>query len=115
MDTRTEGRVTRLAEDAVKSRMPVRGDAERLHASIASVWSTILGHTVSTKEVYMMFAAAKIIRESVATGLEKAKWDILDRDNVVDICGYALLLDEARIPGFSPKHELYDRHEGGEF
>lgn len=60
------------------------GPYERESERIAKGWSLLLGHEVDPKKVPLMMIWLKVSRE-----IHSHK-----RDNLVDICGYAGLLDE---------------------
>jgi hypothetical protein len=59
------------------------GPPEKSFAAIAKGWSEILGTEVSSTSVAMMMIWLKIVRES----------NQHKRDNIVDIAGYARLLE----------------------
>lgn len=59
------------------------GPAAESFSRIAVVWSALLQHPVTSHDVALCMIALKLLRESNKSA----------RDNRVDICGYAALLD----------------------
>ena len=66
-------------------RATTHGDAHLMHATIAQMWSAILGFSVSPMRVALMMAALKLARAS--QNPEHA-------DNWVDAAGYTALAGE---------------------
>ena len=64
-------------------RQEAYGDPSEMHAKIAAIWSVILGHEVSPRQVALCLAGMKLARES-----HRHK-----RDNLVDLAAYAHLAD----------------------
>lgn len=58
------------------------GPAEESFARIATVWSALLRQPITATQVALCMAAFKLCREANAHS----------RDNLVDLCGYAALL-----------------------
>lgn len=57
------------------------GPPEKSFDTLASMWSVITGHEISPADVTLMMIALKLCREM----------NNHQRDNMVDICGYAAL------------------------
>ena len=66
------------------ARRDAYGDVRESFATVAAMWSVILRRRVTPSEVARCMIALKLCREN-----SKAA-----RDNRVDICGYAALLDQ---------------------
>ena len=60
------------------------GSAKASFQRIASVWSAVLGHTVTPEQVALCMIGLKLVRES----------NKHHRDNIVDVIGYAALLEQ---------------------
>lgn len=60
------------------------GDSSRMLTKIAAMWSLILGHNITPKEVGLMMVGMKILREG-----QRHK-----KDNLLDIAGYAAILSD---------------------
>jgi len=60
------------------------GPVEESFARIANIWSGILGHDITAKEVALMMTGLKLHREA----------NKHSRDNLVDIHGYVLLVEK---------------------
>jgi hypothetical protein len=59
------------------------GSVEESFERVATMWSVLLGKTVTREQVALCMVALKLCREMQKPG----------RDNRVDICGYTALLD----------------------
>jgi hypothetical protein len=64
------------------------GDVEESFRRIANVWSAVLRAPVSPAQVALCMIGLKLCREANKEA----------RDNRVDICGYAALLDQLQTP-----------------
>lgn len=60
------------------------GPVEASFGAIASGWASILGIEVTPRDVALCMVWLKVVRESHSH----------QRDNLVDICGYAALADQ---------------------
>lgn len=67
-------------------RQTAYGDSPKKYDAIARLWSVVLRKKVTPEEVVLCMLLIKIARESI-----KHK-----RDNLVDIAGYALILEQVR-------------------
>lgn len=63
------------------------GDAKESFSRIAAVWSSILKHPVTARDVALCMTGLKLCRESNAHG----------RDNLVDAVGYLALIEKAEL------------------
>lgn len=71
-------------DEILSSRGQEYGDSSRMLTKIAAMWSLILGHNITPKEVGLMMVGMKILREG-----QRHK-----KDNLVDIAGYAAILSD---------------------
>lgn len=80
-----------VLEEAAKlvdsERREVYGPPEDEFQRIATMWSAVLGVQVTAKQVCMCMIATKLMRLSVSPE---------HRDSLVDICGYARVLEMQR-------------------
>lgn len=60
------------------------GDPKKNYADTAALWSVILGRKITPREVLLCMVAFKVSREK----------NCHKHDNLVDICGYAAILEE---------------------
>ena len=75
------------AEDIVNgSRQSDYGDARESFSRIATIASVMVGKELSPEDCCAVMMAVKLVRESFAH----------KRDNLVDLCGYANILNEIR-------------------
>ena len=76
-----------ILEDAGKlvtgDRQADYGDIEQNFTDISNMWSVILDKEITASQVVMCMVALKLCRQ-------KNKYK---RDNLVDICGYAFILE----------------------
>lgn len=77
-------RILELAEEAVSDRHKKNDIPERNFDRIAKVWSAILDHPVTPEQVGLMMIGLKVVREAFSH----------QPDNLIDIIGYTLCLDE---------------------
>jgi hypothetical protein len=77
-------RILELAEEAVSDRHKKNDIPERNFARIAQCWSAILDTLVTPEQVGLMMVGLKLVREAYSH----------QDDNLVDIIGYTLCLDE---------------------
>jgi hypothetical protein len=77
-------RILELAEEAVLDRHKKNDIPERNFARIAQCWSAILDTPVTPEQVGLMMVGLKLVREAYSH----------QADNLVDIVGYTLCLDE---------------------
>jgi hypothetical protein len=81
-----------ILEEAQKlingDRAKAYGDAEVQFRTVANLWGEIVGHRITAKQVPLMMIALKLVREN----------NKHSRDNLVDIAGYAGLLEKITEP-----------------
>lgn len=70
--------------ETVDARRSTREAPEAHFARVALMWSALLQHTVTPRQVLLCMAALKLAREA---GMH-------DPDNVIDATGYLSMLDE---------------------
>jgi hypothetical protein len=76
--------ILEMAEEAVTDRHKKNDIPERNFARIAQCWSAILDTLVTPEQVGLMMVGLKVVREAFSH----------QDDNLVDIIGYTLCLDE---------------------
>lgn len=69
-----------------QDRQAAYGDSPKKYDAIARLWSVILQQPVTPEQVVLCMLLIKIARESKKH----------QRDNLVDIAGYALILEQVR-------------------
>lgn len=80
----TEKSILQEAEEIVGGpRREAYGSAKESFERIAAVWSAVLKHPVTAAQVAQCMIGLKLCREANKPG----------RDNLVDICGYARLME----------------------
>ncbi len=66
----------------LQSRLEDYGDSRSTHESIAAMWTVILGHPVTARDVALCMAAMKLVRYTRTPA---------HRDSIVDLVGYAAI------------------------
>lgn len=72
------------AEAVVRKRREGYGSPERNFDRIACVWSALLNVTITAEQVALMMIGLKLVREAYSH----------QEDNLVDLIGYTICLDE---------------------
>ncbi|MBX6421844.1 MAG: hypothetical protein IRZ06_12685 [Nevskia sp.] len=70
--------------EKVVERIPQYGDPQPHFARLAKMWSAVLNHDVTPRQVLLCLISLKLLREATTD-----MWD-----NIVDIAGYAVILAE---------------------
>jgi len=73
------------AAEVVKERRAAYGHSKTMMASVARRWSETLGQTVTPEEVVLCLIDLKLVRLA---------HDPQHRDSILDVAGYAAVLDE---------------------
>ena len=73
------------AAEIVKERRAAYGHSKTMMASVARRWSETLGQTVTPAEVVLCLIDLKLVRLA---------HDPQHRDSILDVAGYAAVLDE---------------------
>jgi hypothetical protein len=73
------------AAEIVKERRAAYGHSKTMMASVARRWSETLGQTVTPEEVVLCLIDLKLVRLA---------HDPQHRDSILDVAGYAAVLDE---------------------
>lgn len=82
---KTKPSVLREADAIINgARRKSYGNADESFRKVAAMWSAIVGEEITARQVCLCMIALKVCRESHRPS----------RDNAVDICGYAGLLEQ---------------------
>lgn len=84
MKVKPKNTVAGEADEVLKERAKAYGSSVTSFTRIAKLWSAIYGQEITPKQVGLFMIALKMSREIGSH----------QRDNLIDICGYASLIED---------------------